>query len=582
MRFIPRGADGAAAALNHSRFRAAVSASAVECGAPGPGGFDPRERCEFRRAGALLELVGMRRNEVKRGLMVLVLACLMGTLPAYAAEKPKPAPEKEKKAESSETADAAKPEQSVTQHSVVIGGATINYTATAGTLIIRNEKDEPWASMDYIAYTKRDVADESRRPITFAYNGGPGSSSVWLHMGALGPRRVVTTDAGETPPAPYKIVDNADSIIDKTDLVMIDPVGTGISKAVGKAKDKDFWGADPDIESVSQFIKQYVSDNNRWNSPKYLLGESYGTTRSAGVVDYLQTRENMQFNGVILVSVALDLEAIFNLPGNDRPYPFFLPTYAAVAFYHHMLPNPPKELAPFLDEVRKYALGEYTGALMKGDELEPAERAAVIKKLHEYTGLSEAYIDKANIRIDEGEFTQELLREHGETVGRLDARFTGPSLDILAEEAEYDPQSAAISAAFTAAFLDYCHKDLKFGQGKTYHITNPNVFRTWDFKHKVQGAPFPLPTLTNTGIDLAHALKYNPDLRILVLNGYFDLATPFLATEYMMSHLGLDKTLASHIEMKYFPAGHMMYVHEPSLKKMKADVAAFIDRTDRL
>jgi carboxypeptidase C (cathepsin A) len=514
--------------------------------------------------------------------MVLTLAFLMGGSLTQAAEKAKAAPEKEKKAEAAESSEKAKPEQSVTQHSAVIGGATINYTATAGTLIIRNEKDEPWASIDYIAYTKRDVADQSRRPITFAYNGGPGSSSIWLHMGALGPRRVVTTDAGETPPAPYKVVDNVYSIIDKTDLVMIDPVGTGISKAVGKAKDKDFWGADPDIQSVAQFIKQYVSDNDRWNSPKYLFGESYGTTRSAGVVDYLQTRENMQFNGVVLVSVALDLEAIFNLPGNDRPYPFFLPTYAAVAFYHHMLPNPPKELQPFLDEVRKYALGEYTEALMKGDQLDPAARKQVVQKLHEYTGLSESYIEKANLRIDEGEFTQELLREHGETVGRLDARFTGPSLDVLAKEAEYDPQSAAISSAFTAAFLDYYHKDLKFGENKTYRIMNPNVFRTWDFKHRVAGAPFPLPTLTNTGLDLAHALKYNPNLRILVLNGYFDLATPFLATEYMMSHLELDKTLASHVEMKYFPAGHMMYVHEPSLKQMKADVASFIDQTDRL
>jgi carboxypeptidase C (cathepsin A) len=500
---------------------------------------------------------------------------------AGAQEKPgEKAPEKP--AADAAKKEAPKPEQSVTQHSVVIGGVPVNYTATAGTLILRNDKDEPWASMGYTAYVRRDAGNASRRPITFAYNGGPGSSSVWLHMGALGPRRIVTSDAGPTPPPPYQVVDNGWSLIDKTDLVMIDPVGTGYSKAVGDAKDKDFFGVDVDIQSVSRFIKQYVSDNGRWNSPKYLLGESYGTTRSAGIVDALQTHEGMLFNGVILVSVAIDIHAIFAVPGNDLPYPLFLPTYAATSWYHKVLPTQPKELDPFLEEVRRYALGPYTDALLKGDTLSDADRRAVAEKLHQYTGLSVEYIERANLRVSEGEFTQELLRQHGETVGRLDSRFLGVSLDRLAKEADYDPQEAAIAAAFTAAFLNYYNEELKFGQGKSYEIESGEVWKYWDWKHKPPGAPFPVPGFPNTGLDLAHAMTVNPNLKVLLLNGTYDLATPFFATEYMVSHLGLEKKLQSNIQMKYYPAGHMMYVQEQSLKAFKADVAAFIDATDRM
>jgi carboxypeptidase C (cathepsin A) len=493
-------------------------------------------------------------------------------------EKPPDKPAEKPPAEASKK-EPARPEQSVTQHSLVIGGAAVAYTATAGTLIVRNDKDEPWASIGYVAYVRKEGVP-SRRPITFAYNGGPGSSSIWLHMGALGPRRVVTADAGPTPPPPYQVVDNAYSLIDKSDLVLIDPVGTGVSKAVGDFKNKDFWGVDPDIESISRFIKQYVSDNGRWNSPKYLLGESYGTTRSAGVVDYLQTRAGMSFNGVVLVSVATDIGAIFALPGNDVPYPLFLPSYAATAWYHKLLPNAPKDLEPFLTEVRAFAAGEYAAALREGDRLPDARRAAVIQKLHDYTSLSPEYLDLANLRVSEGQFTQQLRRQHRVVVGRLDSRFEGPVFDPLAKEADEDPQSNAITAAFTAAFLDWYHDGLKFGEGKNYVVIG-ELYRDWDWKHKAPGAPFPLPTLPNTNIDLAHAMVFNPDLRVLVLNGTYDLATPFYATEYMMAHLGLAKPLQSHIEMKYYPAGHMMYVLEPALKQFKADVAAFIDQTSR-
>ena len=530
-----------------------------------------------------------------RARISLAVALIAGfALPLAAQPRPKEESKKTEKGEKAEKTEKGeeKPsesskkgspvaQQSVTQHTVVIGGVPVNYTATAGTLILRDEKDEPRASVGYTAYTKRDVSDLSRRPITFAYNGGPGSSSIWLHMGALGPRRIVTVDAASTLPAPYKVVDNADSPLDKTDLVLIDPVGTGLSLPVGEAKEKDFWGVDQDIAAVSQFIKQYVSDNGRWNSPKYLLGESYGTTRSAGVVDYLQTRDNMAFNGVILVSVALDIETLFPWTGNDRPYALFLPSYAACAWYHKVLPSQPASLDALLADARSYALGPYSDALMKGDTVSDAERRAVAEKLHQFTGLSAEYIEKAKLRVSESQFSQELLREHHVTIGRLDARFTGVTFDLLGENAEYDPQSAAISAAFTAAFLDYLHRELKFGDGKTYVVTSDKAFPAWDWKHKVGDGFFPQP-VANTGPDMAHALGYNPNLRLLVLNGIYDMATPILATEFMMSHLNLEKSLRDHVEMKYYPAGHMMYINEPSLKSFKADVAAFIDRTDRL
>jgi carboxypeptidase C (cathepsin A) len=472
-------------------------------------------------------------------------------------------------------AEPPKAEQSATEHTVTIGGKAVSYTATAGTLLLRDAKDEPAALVGYIAYTLRGAADPGRRPITFAFNGGPGSSAVWLHLGALGPKRIVTADAGPTPPPPYRLVDNAYSVLDKTDLVLIDPVGSGISRAAGDAKDKDFWGVDPDIESVSRFIKQYVSDNLRWGSPKYLLGESYGTTRAAGVVDYLQTRENMAFNGVILVSVFIDPEAGAAYPGNDRAYPLVLPTFTATAAFHHLLPNPPAQLAPLLDEVRAYALGEYATALLKGDALSDQERDAVAERLHRYTGLSADFIKKAKMRVRESLFEQELLRDRHTTVGRLDSRFLGPTFDLLAEDSEYDPQSAAVSAAFTAAFLDYYHGELKFGQGKSYRILNYEANGAWVWKHQVNGIG-ELP-LANTGLDLAHAMGYNPNLRLLVMNGLYDLATPFLATESMIDHLGLEKQQRARIQMKYYEAGHMMYVHEPALKQFKADLAAFID-----
>jgi carboxypeptidase C (cathepsin A) len=471
--------------------------------------------------------------------------------------------------------------QSVTQHKLTAGGINIPYTATAGTLIVRNEKDLPYASMGYFAYIRNDVTDPNRRPITFAYNGGPGCPSIWLNMGALGAKRIITNDPSFTPPPPYKVIDNVYSILDKTDLVMIDAVGTGISRAVGESKDKDFWSVDADIESFARFIRQYITENGRWNSPKYLLGESYGTTRSAGIVDYLQCNEGMSFNGVILVSLATNLEMVFDdWQGYDYGVLFTLPTYTAVAWYHKVLPDPPSDIGPFLKEVSDFTLGEYSKALAQGNNLADSVRKKIIDKLHLYTGISKEYIDKADLRIPSSQFANQLLNEHREALGFLDARFTGISFDPLDKKSKYDPSDAATGGAFTAAFLDHLHRDLKFNPEKTYLFFNADANKAWDFRHQIPGEELPQP-LVNTGIDLEHAMGYNPNLKVLVLQGTYDLTTTFLATEYMVSHLKLRKDLRSNIEIKYYDAGHMMYIHEPSLKKFKNDIATFIDQTSR-
>jgi carboxypeptidase C (cathepsin A) len=471
-----------------------------------------------------------------------------------------------------------KPESSVTQHRFAAGGKGFDYTATAGTLIVRDDQDKPIASIGYVAYTRRD-AKAGTRPITFAFNGGPGSSSLWLHMGVLGPKRVVVSDPTPTPAGPYRTVENEYGLLDKSDLVMIDPVGTGISHAVCDHHDEEFWAVDPDIDSVSRFIAQYVSDNERWSSPKYLLGESYGTTRAAAIVNYLRAHRSFAFNGLILVSVATDIEAIFaELPGNDRPYAVYLPAYAAVALYQKMVPGQPAALEPFLTEVRAYAMGPYMAALNKGDALSDAEREAVAQKLHEYTGLPVEYLKEANLRVSEVAFAQQLLKAQRKTIGRLDGRFVGPTWDPLQKATDYDPQSAAISAAYAATFLDYYHGELKFGQGATYRTTNFDIGQHWKWTHQT---PLGEQPVVNSDVDLAEALVKDANLKVLVLNGYYDLATPFSATEYMMAHLGIPAELSARISMKYYEAGHMMYVHPPSIAKMKKDIDVFLDATQR-
>lgn len=472
-----------------------------------------------------------------------------------------------------------KAEKSVTHHTVTVDGKKIDYIATAGTMIIKNDQGEPIALFGYTAYTKDGVKDPANRPITFSYNGGPGSSSIWLHMGVMGPRRVKLNDPESVPPAPYELTDNQYSMLGATDIVMVDPVGTGLSHAVGKAKNTDFWGVDSDISSVSNFIRTYISANNRWNSPKYLLGESYGTTRSAGIADYLQQSEGIALNGVVLVSTVLDLRTIAFGDADNLPYEVYLPTYAAVAWYHNQLNNKPSDLQGFLKDARHFAANEYAHALMQGDSLSQSERNQVIDKMAHFTGLSKDYIDRANLRITEPEFAKQLLRNEGKTVGRLDSRYVGYSMDNLAQGAHYDPQSTAIGAAFTTMFFKYYHEELNFAKDKVYHVSAYGLPKfNWNWK---RGGGHFFPTSPTTAPDLAEAITKNPNLKILVLNGYFDMATPFMGAEYTMKHLDIPKELQDNISMKYYHSGHMIYVHKPSLEKMHTDVEQFIRDTDR-
>src|SRR6266403_3758518 len=421
-------------------------------------------------------------------ILKMSLAAIAGTLllaltplALHAQEKETNTVEKEKPAEP--TPPPPKEESSSTDHSIKIAGQTIPYKAVAQTIMLKNEKEEPQALIYSTSYFRTDSKDPAR-PSSFIYNGGPGSAPVWLHMGAFGPRRVLTANAESTPPPPYKLADNAGTLLDKTDMVFLDPVGTGFSHAVGKAQDKDFWGVDQDVKSLAQFITLYVSRNDRWNSPKFLIGESYGTFRSAALGNYLQSHDGMDFNGIDLISSVLDLGTISFQPGSDLPYVFYLPSYAATAWYHKVLKDRPENLVAFVEEARKFASNEYAPALMKGTKLTAAEKADMAKKLSRYTGLSEDYLIKANLRVSLGQFMEELQRNRGLTTGRLDSRYSGLTYDLLSEFAESDQQSSAVTGAFTAAFNTYVRDELKFGQDKTYHAISEGVGSNWDWKHQ--------------------------------------------------------------------------------------------------
>jgi carboxypeptidase C (cathepsin A) len=400
-------------------------------------------------------------------------------------------------------------------------------------------------------------------------------------MGVLGPRRVIVADAEFTLPPPYQVVDNVESILDVSDLVMIDPVGTGYSRPVGEAEGEDFWGVDQDIDSVARFIKAWVTTNGRWSSPKFLLGESYGGMRTAGVTLELLTTHGMALNGSVLVSPFLSYADGFDGLGVDLPHVLFLPTLAATAWYHEALAERPADLAAYLAEVKAFAYDEYAPALLKGSALGAAERAAVVAKLARYTGVSETYWDRANLRVAHTQFVQELLRDRKQTAGRIDSRFAGRNFDLLGESMDYDPFMSAVGPAFTAAFLDYYHHELDFGRDLDYKVSG-EVWSKWDWGHTPPGGgafgsfevPFP-----NTAPDLARAMGQNPNLKVLVQQGHYDLATPQAATEYALEHMDLLPEQRANITVAYYEAGHMMYLHPPSLAKFKADLAGFITGT---
>ncbi|MGA7917713.1 MAG: hypothetical protein WCA00_20935 [Candidatus Acidiferrales bacterium] len=517
--------------------------------------------------------------------MCAVALLLCGQAARVAAQEPskdtKPAADAKAGEAKSSEANPPKEESFVTDHSIRIGGQTIAYKATASMTLLKDDKGEPTALIYSTAYTKSDVKDFSQRPIAFVYNGGPGSSSIWLHMGAFGPRRVVNTNAGFTPPAPYKLEDNANSLLDKADLVFIDPVGTGFSHAVGKAQNKDFWGVDQDVKMFAQFISIYTSRNNRWNSPKFLIGESYGTFRSVALGNYLQSHDGMYINGIVLISSVLNLGTISFNPGDDTPYILYLPSYAAAAAYHKALPEPPADLNAFLAEARKFAATEYADALMQGSNITPAEKADVAKKLSHFTGLSEDYLLKADLRVSLPQFNVELERSHGLTTGRYDSRYTMPTYDLLSEYAEDDPSYVAVRGAFTAAFNAYTREELKVTIERSYEVLSGEVGGNWDWKHHGPGSSGYFPGSADVAGDLIQALMTNPHLHVQVENGFYDMATPFFATEYTMDHLFLPGTLRSNIELKYYDAGHMMYLHDEDLTKLKSNIGAFIDGSSK-
>ena len=511
-----------------------------------------------------------------------------------------------------------KPEAVESQGSVSVEGRRIDYRAVAGSIIVHpkgwddaaarepqslggkpgdppapkpseDEGDKPnpkaEASMFYVAYFAKG-APALDRPITFFYNGGPGSSTVWLHMGAFGPRRVLTADDTHTPAAPYRVVDNAYSLLDATDMVFIDAPGTGFSRIAGKDKEKAFYGVDPDIYAFTQFITAFLSRYDRWNSPKYLFGESYGTPRSAGVAAQLVTGNDTDLNGVILLSQILNFDLSADAPqynpGSDEAYVTALPTYAATAWYHNRLEGGrPAELKPYLTEVERFATGEYAQALQAGSELDPARRQAVAERFARYTGLPAAYVLKADLRVDGGMFEKMIQDPSGLTTGRLDTRFLGPDIDPLSKEADYDPQSAAISSAYVAAFNDYVRRTLGYGMGRTYR-PEIDVGKDWNSSHQPPGAQSPIPGVTNLMPDLAVAMKYDPGLKVMVNGGYFDLATPYYEGWYEMHHMPLPEKLRSNIEYNYYASGHMVYAHEPALKALHDNVAAFISRTNHV
>ena len=500
-------------------------------------------------------------------LLALLTLALALSAPAYADDAAKPV--------SKETA-VPKEESSVTHHSVSVAGAgSISYSATAGNLLIRDDKDEAVASMFYVAYTRDGGKDLSRRPVTFFFNGGPGSSTMWLHMGSFAPVRVATPDAGFVPPPPYDLQANPYTLLDKSDLVFVDAIGTGFSKPVGKGEGKDFWGVDQDVSAFGRFIQRYISVNARWNSPKFLLGESYGTTRAAGLALWLQ-QKGIALNGVVLVSSWLDPYVDFFGPvyAVDEPYELYLPTMAATAWYHDKLNPKPKDLPAFLQQVRDFAMGAYATALSKGSRIGEAERDAVARQLAAYTGLSVEFILNARLRVTPDRFQKELLRDQGRSTGRLDARYVGIDHDNAGESPESDAASDAFSAAFVAAFNDYVRTQLNYGQDQTYKPTNYAVGNDWDWSHSVDGNKAPLFDVAE---DLRAAMSQEPHMLVFSANGYYDFATPFFETEYTLDHMGLDPSLLKNIRYGYYESGHMIYMHEAALKQMKADLAKFYD-----
>lgn len=458
---------------------------------------------------------------------------------------------------------------SITHHTIELGGHRIAYTATAGNLLLHDDAGEATASVFYIAYTA-DSKTPSNRPVTFLFNGGPGAGSVFLMMGSFGPKRAHTSSPAITPPAPYVLADNPDSLLDRSDLVFVDAVGTGFSRIVGHATGKNFYGVDPDLAAFTQFIDRYLTVNKRWNSPKYLLGESYGTTRAA-MLAYRLSQSNISLNGVILMSSVLNYAHY--APGTDFRVESYLPSYAAVAWYHNRIVPKPPTLPAFLDEVRSFARGPYAAALAEGDALPDSERDAIAAQVAHYTGLDVQYVKDSRLRVGSSRFRKQLLRSESRTIGRYDARFEGIDYDDGGESPDYDASVTSVANAFTATLHQYLADDLHYTPTDRYRVFNDVAGRDWDMKHRQSwGEQLPVPYAAG---DLAEAMRQNPQLRVLSVNGYFDLATPFFATEYDLAHMSLDPSLRGNVQIAYYPSGHMIYLDDSALHMLKGDLDRF-------
>jgi len=507
----------------------------------------------------------------------------MAAPPASAQRGPANAPQVATPANVERPATPVPPEKnSVTSHEMKADGKTIRYTATAGNLLIQNDEEQNVASVFYVAYTLDGVADLRSRPLTFLYNGGPGSASMWLHMGSVGPVRVLTSSPEASGPGPYQIAPNEYTLLNQSDLVFVDAVGTGYSRPVGKGVIRDFAGTDQDVRAFQKFIYRYVSVNHRWNSPKFLFGESYGTTRSAVLADALEN-SGMPLNGVILMSSILNYFS--RAPGLDEQFVGYLPSYAAIAWHFEKVPHKGKDEKAFLDEVRAYARGPYAEALAQGHNLPAAQVESVAAKLASYTGLSTSYIKEANLRISPPRFRKELLRDQRVILGRYDARFEGTDIDAAGETPGYDPSNSGIEGAFVSALHDYLDRELKYSTEETYLPSGPGINRAWDHTHRLgavpagegQGQGQPMRDAYVAG-DLADAIRKNPRLRVFSVNGLFDLATPFFMTEYDLSHIELEPKLRGNIEFAYYPSGHMIYLNVDSLRQLRNDLGALYAR----
>ena len=505
---------------------------------------------------------------VQSRLRAVFLLLVLLTPASILAQSPPAKPGEAKKEEEKKPPIMPEEKSSVTKHSITIDGQKIDYTATAANYLMKDEDGTPKASIFYVAYTRDGVKDPADRPITFSFNGGPGAAAVWVQFGAFGPKIVERNDEGMGYPPPGKLIDNEFSILDVTDLVFIDPISTGYSRTVPGVDAKNYHGIRPDIESVGEFIRLWITRNERWASPKFLAGESYGTTRSAGLAEFLQSRYGMDLNGIVLVSSVLNWQAILFGPGNDMTHMLYLPSYAAAAWYHKKLPPELSgDLEKTLREVEDFAMHDYAQALLEGDALPAARRQAIAEKVARYTGLSVDYVLRTNLRVGIERFCKELLRSEGKTVGRLDSRFTGSDLDAVGEFPEYDPADVAVDAPYVAMLNDYLRRELGYEDDHIYD-RQAEVF-PWS----TEGYQFRYPYL---GEALREAMVKNPDLKVLVASGHYDLATPYFDAVYTARHLGLPEALRGNMKLTTYDAGHMMYIRRADHQKLKKEIAELI------